>query len=249
MVGFYNDDRGATTTAFLRTRKGRFVDIQVPGAEVTGALKINDRRQVVGLYVDADAQHDPDGAIAPSAIHGFLWHGGDYTTIDVPGAAATFLWASTTAGRWSAPTSMRTVATTASSATSAAPSPPSPRPPAPTRGWRNAARQHQRSRPDRRSCLRRPGRFTRLRAGTRRAHTDRASPDAVFTRPLDIDNRGRIVGDYATRPPVGASSSSSASSDRRAAGTRRMTRLGWCAGPGAGVHARLCGANRSTMLR
>ena len=91
MVGFYNDDRGATTTAFLRTRKGRFVDIQVPGAEVTGALKINDRRQVVGLYVDADAQHDPDGAIAPSAIHGFLWHGGDYTTIDVPGAAATFL--------------------------------------------------------------------------------------------------------------------------------------------------------------
>ena len=32
------------------------------------------------------------------------------------------------------------------------------------------------------------------------------APDAVFTRPLDIDNRGRIVGDYGTRPPAGANS-------------------------------------------
>ena len=59
IVGFYNDDQGATTTAFLRTRKGRFVDLQVPGAQLTGALKINDRRQVVGLYVDADTQPRP----------------------------------------------------------------------------------------------------------------------------------------------------------------------------------------------
>ena len=33
-----------------------------------------------------------------------------------------------------------------------------------------------------------------------------ATPDAVFTRPLDINNRGRIVGDYATAPPVSAGS-------------------------------------------
>ncbi len=31
IVGFYNDDEGVTTTAFLRTRKGGF-----PGAELTG---------------------------------------------------------------------------------------------------------------------------------------------------------------------------------------------------------------------
>ena len=85
----YNDDQGSTTTHFLRTRKGRFVDIEVPGSQVTGALKINDRRQVVGLYVDAGAQPDPDGSLPPGAIHGFVWHDGDYTTVDVPGAAAT----------------------------------------------------------------------------------------------------------------------------------------------------------------
>ena len=90
IVGFYNDDQGVTTNAFLRTRKGRFVDIRVPGAQVTGALKINDRRQVVGLYVDAGAQSGPDGTMRPGAIHGFVWHDGDFKTIDVP-APATFL--------------------------------------------------------------------------------------------------------------------------------------------------------------
>ena len=37
-----------------------------------------------------------------------------------------------------------------------------------------------------------------------------AAPDAVFARPLDINNRGQIIGDYGTRPPAGASSASSA---------------------------------------
>ena len=32
IVGFYNDDQGFTTTGFLRTRKGRFADIDVPGS-------------------------------------------------------------------------------------------------------------------------------------------------------------------------------------------------------------------------
>ena len=30
-----------------------------------------------------------------------------------------------------------------------------------------------------------------------------AAPDAVFTRPLDINNEGLIVGDYGTSPPHG----------------------------------------------
>jgi hypothetical protein len=29
------------------------------------------------------------------------------------------------------------------------------------------------------------------------------SPDAVFMRASDINNRGQIVGDYATKPPGG----------------------------------------------
>ena len=28
-----------------------------------------------------------------------------------------------------------------------------------------------------------------------------ATPDVVFTRPLDINNSGHIVGDYDTKPP------------------------------------------------
>jgi probable HAF family extracellular repeat protein len=80
IVGFYNDDQGNTTTGFLRTRRGRFVDINIPGSQVTAPFRINDRRQVVGIYADA-----------AGVPHGFLWDDGDYQTIDVPGAAATFV--------------------------------------------------------------------------------------------------------------------------------------------------------------
>ena len=91
IVGFYNDEQGFTTTGFLRTEQGRFVDINVPGSQVTGPLKINDRGHVVGIYVDADAELNPDGSTPPGVAHGFLWHHGDFETIDVPGAAATFV--------------------------------------------------------------------------------------------------------------------------------------------------------------
>jgi hypothetical protein len=52
-----------------------------------------------------------------------------------------------------------------------------------------------------------------------------ATPDAVFTRASDINNRGQIVGDYASGPPAGARSSSVAPADRRA-GARLLDRLG-----------------------
>ena len=78
IVGFYNDDQGFTTTGFLRTRRGRFVYINVPGSQVTGPLKIDDRRQIVGVYADAEG-----------GVHGFRWDDGEFTTIDVTSAAAT----------------------------------------------------------------------------------------------------------------------------------------------------------------
>ena len=43
----------------------------------------------MGLYIDADAEPNPDGTLPPGALHGFLWGDGEYETIDVPGAAAT----------------------------------------------------------------------------------------------------------------------------------------------------------------
>jgi hypothetical protein len=68
-------------------------------------------------------------------------------------------------------------------------------------GGRNAAHQHQRPRPDRRSCVRRSGgsRGFLLKRGVLTMID--AKPDAVFTRASDINNRGQIVGDYATKPP------------------------------------------------
>jgi hypothetical protein len=45
-------------------------------------------------------------------------------------------------------------------------------------------------------------RITRLRPGSRPLKLIDATPGAVFTRPLDINNRGDIVGDYATKPPA-----------------------------------------------
>ena len=227
MVGFYNDDEGVTTTAFLRTRKGRFVDIRVPGAQVTGALKINDRRQVVGLYIDADAQSGPDGKMRPGAIHGFVWHDGDFKTIDVLGAAATFLLGINNRGQMvgsyiDAAGDYHGFLRDRRGAVSTLPEFPGADP-------RMGGTQP--------GAINDRGRIVGLaydaQGGSRGFQMKRgeltpidAAPDAVFTRPLDINNQGRIVGDYGTRPPAGASSSSSDAADRRGAGPTFLDRLG-----------------------
>ena len=53
-------------------------DVFVPGSNATIPVKINDRGQMVGLYLDA-----------AGAAHGFLFSNGQYSTIDFPGAIAT----------------------------------------------------------------------------------------------------------------------------------------------------------------
>ncbi len=80
IVGFYNDQNGFETFGFLRTPKGRYVDIRVPGSKYTAPFKVNDRGEVVGLYADE-----------AGSIHGFLWDGRDYETIDVADATLTWL--------------------------------------------------------------------------------------------------------------------------------------------------------------
>jgi hypothetical protein len=51
IVGFADEDgdNRAGTRGFLRTRRGRYVAIEVPGAGSTVPFKANDRGQVVGL--------------------------------------------------------------------------------------------------------------------------------------------------------------------------------------------------------
>ena len=52
----------------------RFTTIDVPGASSTFAAGINGARQIVGTFYDS------------AGPHGFLYSGGSFTTIDVPGA-------------------------------------------------------------------------------------------------------------------------------------------------------------------
>jgi uncharacterized membrane protein len=67
-----------TVRGFLRTRRGEFRFVDVPGAAITAAAGINDRGEIVGLYFDENF-----------ARHGFLLAEGEVLTIDVPGRPVT----------------------------------------------------------------------------------------------------------------------------------------------------------------
>jgi uncharacterized membrane protein len=206
IVGFYNDPQGATTTGFLRSRKGRFTSIEVPGSQVTGPLKINDRRQVVGIYFEG------------STLHGFLWDDGDFTTIDVPGAEATAVLGINNRGEMvgsytDAAGAYHGFLRDRSGAVTTLPDAPGADP--------TAGGTQPTSINDRGQIV---GLAYDAQGGSRGFLLERGvltmidgATDAVFTRASDINNRGQIVGDYATRPPAGASSSSGDSTNRRAA--------------------------------
>jgi uncharacterized membrane protein len=79
VVGSYQPpNRGGAPEGFLYA-KGKFTDIPGPaGATFSIANGINDRGDIVGVYIGADG-----------AVHGFLLSGGKYRTIDVPGSTFT----------------------------------------------------------------------------------------------------------------------------------------------------------------
>jgi hypothetical protein len=71
------DPGGSMPRGFLLDH-GRLTRIDAPGALYTQAIGLNDRRRVVGNYVDQ-----------AGTSHGFLWRRGRFTTIDFPGSIAT----------------------------------------------------------------------------------------------------------------------------------------------------------------
>jgi hypothetical protein len=196
IVGFYNDDRGFTTTGFLRTKRGRFVDINVPGSQLTGPFKVNDRRQVVGIYVDA-----------AGALHGFRWEDGEYETIDVPGATATAVLGVNNRGQMVGSYIDAAGAyhgflrhrggdvTTLPEAPGAAPTAGGTQPVGVNDQGQIIGLAYD-SEGGSRGFLYERGRFRMI-----------AGPAATFTRGLDINNRRQIVGDYGTKPPLTARSS------------------------------------------
>ena len=207
IVGFYNDDQRVTTTGFLRTRRGRFVDIDVPGSQVTGPLKINDRGQVVGIYVDGDAEPNADGTTPAGVLHGFVREDGDYETIDVPGAAATFPTGINNRGQMvgsyiDAEGAYHGFVRDRRGAVATLPEAPGVDP---VSGGTQPASLNERGQivglaydaeGGSRAFLFERGRFTMI-----------DGPEAAYTRALDINNSGQIVGDYGTKPPAAARSS------------------------------------------
>jgi uncharacterized membrane protein len=233
IVGFYNADDGSTTTGFLRTRRGRFVDINVPGSVATGPLKLNDRHQVVGLYVDTGG-----------AVHGFLWDDGRFATIDVPGATATGVLGINNREQMvgfyvDAGGAYHGFVRERDGGITTLPQAPGAEP---TMGGTQPASINDRgqivglgydARGGSRAFLLERGRFT-LFDGT---------GDATYTRALDVSNRGQIVGDYGTRPPAGARSATARAAlvaparHRRSQLTRLNLLLPWCSAkvePGKG---------------
>jgi uncharacterized membrane protein len=73
IVGSVTFDEGDEVVGFLYTRDGRVVTLQPPGAIWTIALDINNRREVVGRYMDEEFRW-----------HGFLWTpAAGFRTVDV----------------------------------------------------------------------------------------------------------------------------------------------------------------------
>src|SRR5208282_1193459 len=79
VVGYYTNNSTHQSMGFLYTPKNRrFKDIGV-GAKSSVAEGINDEGSIVGSYVDSS-----------NSEHGFVSHGKNYETLDVPGSLATF---------------------------------------------------------------------------------------------------------------------------------------------------------------
>ena len=74
MTGWYSTGAFPFLHGFFRDKKGVFTTLDVPGSDLTEAVGLNDRGQVVGDYRDAGS----------GVFHGFVWDAGVFSTIDVP---------------------------------------------------------------------------------------------------------------------------------------------------------------------
>ena len=175
---------------YLRLRNGRVRVIDVPGAELTRPFRANDRGQIAGHYLDGQS------------LRGFVWERGKVTTIDVPGAVHTLLYGINNreqmVGTWidadgayhgflrKRNGAIRTFDAPGAALTQGGTGPTGIN----ERGQVVGSAFDEQG--GSRGFLYHRGRFTPIDA----------PGAATYTRPLDISNRGQIVGDYDTEPPA-----------------------------------------------
>src|SRR5262245_29253169 len=83
-------------SGFVRRQNGDHILLVFPGADHTLAFGINDRNQVVGHYYNPLIQ----GQSGLNRIHGFLWDGEKYSTLDFPlSNTYTMLWSINKSGQ------------------------------------------------------------------------------------------------------------------------------------------------------
>jgi hypothetical protein len=86
MLGIYGDDPGFTSVHGFLLEGDRFTSFDLPGGAVPLVTDLNNRGQIVGTSIGDPAD--------PSTFHGFLLArgpGGPLTTIEPPGAPASFV--------------------------------------------------------------------------------------------------------------------------------------------------------------
>jgi probable HAF family extracellular repeat protein len=86
VVGWCNDVNTGLADAFMYA-KGKFVAIKYPKSMGTQANGINDKGEIVGMFIDNSGNG-----------HGFLFANKKYTKIDVKGASSTSAWGINNAG-------------------------------------------------------------------------------------------------------------------------------------------------------
>src|SRR5262245_49992347 len=86
IVGQYETADGVTHAFLLRG--GQFTSWDFPGATRTTAFNINPRGDIVGLYRSSGTEAC-EGIVSGFVCHGYLLSGGEFTSIDFPGATQT----------------------------------------------------------------------------------------------------------------------------------------------------------------
>ena len=87
--GWLAGDYSSSTTvlAYVRSRRGAFITLSIPGSIAASARSINDRHEVVGRWDDDTVPGDP--LACATQCHGFYWSNGRSTEIRFPGALYT----------------------------------------------------------------------------------------------------------------------------------------------------------------